>query len=47
LGVDLEKLKEDFGYVWQNHVITGFEVDKEILKLQLAQMISLCSSKEK
>lgn len=36
----VEKLKADFGYVWQDHVITGFEVDKEILRLQLAQLVS-------
>lgn len=36
----IEKLKADFGYVWQDHVITGFEVDKEILRLQLAHLVS-------
>lgn len=35
----VEKLKADFGYVWQDHVITGFEVDKEILRLQLVQLV--------
>ena len=39
----VEKLKTDFGYVWQDHVTTGFEVDKEILKLQLKQLINRVS----
>lgn len=35
----VEKLKADFGYVWQDHVITGFEVDKEMLRIELRKII--------
>ncbi|MEK7505706.1 MAG: hypothetical protein AAB597_02320 [Patescibacteria group bacterium] len=41
----VEKLKADFGYIWHDHVITGFEVDKEILRLQLKQLVSHSSTR--
>ncbi|OGY40353.1 MAG: hypothetical protein A2570_03705 [Candidatus Brennerbacteria bacterium RIFOXYD1_FULL_41_16] len=39
----VEKLKTDFGYIWQDHVITGFEVDKLILQNQLSEWINRLS----
>lgn len=43
----IEKLKADFGYIWPDHVVTGFEVDKEILRLQLVSLIGLLSQEAK
>jgi hypothetical protein len=37
----VEKLKEDFGYVYQDHVITGFEIDKFILRDNLRDILNL------
>ena len=31
----VEKLKKDFGYIYNDHVITGFELDKLILESEL------------
>ncbi len=36
----VENLKKDFGYEYPDHVITGFEVDKEILRLNLKEWIN-------
>lgn len=36
----IEKLKADFGYVYQDHVITGFQIDKEILRRQLREVLN-------
>lgn len=36
----IEDLKEKFGYKWDDHVITGFPVDKEILRKQFKNLVN-------
>ncbi len=35
----VEKLKQDLGYEWDDHVVTGFPVDKELLRMQLRSLV--------
>lgn len=36
----VENLKNEFGYIWEDHTTTGFLVDKEILRKQFNEIVN-------